>query len=83
MLIRDGYTCRICGARATDVDHIKELTSDNISNRNVSLNMDNLQSLCHECHTKKTMEDKGKKVFDCADEYFFDADGNILPRVRL
>lgn len=79
-LIRDGFTCRFCGARATEVDHIKELTPDNITDRQVSLNLDNLQSLCHVCHTVKTMEDKGIVQKDCDEKYFFDEDGNLAPR---
>lgn len=79
-LIRDGFTCRFCGARATEVDHIKELTPDNIMDRQVSLNLDNLQSLCHVCHTVKTMEDKGIVQKDCDEEFFFDEDGNLTPR---
>lgn len=80
-LIRDGFTCRFCGARATEVDHIKELTPENIGDRQVSLNIDNLQSLCHVCHTIKTMEDKGIVQKDCAPEYFFDENGDIAPRM--
>ena len=76
-----GFTCRFCGARATEVDHIKELTPDNITDRHVSLNLDNLQSLCHVCHTIKTMEDKGIVQKDCDEEYFFDENGNLSPRV--
>lgn len=79
-LIRDGFTCRICGARATAVDHIKELTPENITDPNVSLNLDNLQSLCHDCHTVKTLEDKGVLLKDCDDDFYFDADGNLSPR---
>lgn len=79
-LIRDGFTCRICGARATEVDHIRELTPDNIGDVSVSLNINNLQSLCHDCHTVKTMIDKGTLQPDCDDGYYFDADGNLSPR---
>ena len=79
-LMRDGFTCRICGARATEVDHIRELTPANISDPAVSLSLDNLQSLCHDCHTRKTMEDKGIIKSDCDDAYFFDTDGNLTPR---
>lgn len=79
-LIRDGFTCRFCGARATAVDHIKELTPENIGDPSISLNLDNLQSLCHDCHTIKTMEDKGIIKPDCGDEYYFDADGNLTKR---
>ncbi|HAC61303.1 MAG TPA: HNH endonuclease [Lachnospiraceae bacterium] len=79
-LIRDGFTCRICGARATAVDHIRELTPENINNRMISLDLSNLQSLCHDCHTIKTMEDKGKIKPDCDAGYYFDADGQLTPR---
>ena len=80
-LIRDGFTCRICGARATAVDHIQELTPENISDTRISLNLDNLQSLCHDCHTVKTLEDKKIIKPDCAREFYFDADGQLTPRV--
>lgn len=79
-LIRDGFTCRFCGARAEEVDHIQELTPANINDPSVALNMNNLQSLCHDCHTRKTMEDKGVLQTDCDAEYYFDADGNLSPR---
>lgn len=79
-LIRDGFTCRFCGARATEVDHIRELTPANISDVNISLNINNLQSLCHECHTKKTMEDKGVMQLDCDAAFYFDENGQISPR---
>ena len=46
--------CRMCGAPATDVDHI-----DNDGNNN---ERDNLQGLCHECHSRKTAGDMGKRV---------------------
>lgn len=80
-LIRDGFTCRFCGARATEVDHIRELTPENIGDRQVSLNINNLQSLCHVCHTIKTMEDKGVIQKDCDEKYFFDENGDLSPRV--
>ena len=51
--------CRYCLARgqvvvATDVDHVSGDPSDN--------SMDNLQPLCHECHSRKTQADMGKAV---------------------
>lgn len=79
-LIRDGFTCRFCGARATEVDHIQELTPENIRDPKISLDLSNLQSLCHDCHTRKTLEDKGIIKPDCDPEFFFDADGNLAPR---
>ena len=55
--------CRHCAARgllteATDVDHKSGDPSDNSS--------ENLQPLCHECHSRKTAMENGKNVtFGC------------------
>ena len=51
--------CRHCAARgivteATDVDHVSGDPGDNSS--------ENLQPLCHECHSRKTASDQGKRV---------------------
>ena len=51
--------CRHCAARgivteATDVDHISGDPGDNSS--------ENLQPLCHSCHSRKTASDHGKRV---------------------
>ena len=75
-LVRDAYTCRVCGARATEVDHIIELTPLNIIDKTITLNPSNLQSLCHDCHTRKTREDKLK----CKPQrqYVYDADGYVI-----
>lgn len=45
ILDRDGYRCRNCGAPATHVDHIDRDGGENDSN---------LQSLCQDCHRRKT-----------------------------
>jgi 5-methylcytosine-specific restriction protein A len=57
-VLRDEPLCRHCTARglvvpATDVDHMNG--SDD--NRRASL-----QPLCHECHSRKTAQDRGKRV---------------------
>ena len=51
--------CRMCKAAgvitaATDVDHVSGDPSDNTP--------DNLQPLCHECHSRKTAQDHGAAV---------------------
>lgn len=51
--------CRMCQARglvvpATDVDHASGDPSDN--------SRENLTPLCHECHSRKTASDHGKRV---------------------
>ena len=75
-LVRDAYTCRVCGARATEVDHIIELTPLNIIDKTITLNLSNLQSLCHDCHTRKTREDKLKHKPQR--QYVYDDDGYVI-----
>ena len=76
-LMRDCFTCQICGARAQEVHHIVELTAENIHDRNVSLNLNNLQSLCHNCHKAITAEEHGLKHLDCDPGYYFDSTGQL------
>lgn len=57
-LIREPY-CRDCGvhgvrAMATDVDHIVP----HRGNRTLFYDETNLQSLCHACHSRKTMAEQ-------------------------
>lgn len=52
---RDQYLCVDCMKRgrltpAEEVHHIIELTPENISDPSISLSLDNLVSLCRECH---------------------------------
>ena len=56
-LERDKYLCQMCLKRgifttATDVDHIVPLAQGG------SDAMENLQSLCHECHKQKTCQER-------------------------
>ena len=55
---RDGYLCQDCKARgkitpAEEVHHIIELTPNNINDASITLNPDNLVSLCRECHRQR------------------------------
>jgi 5-methylcytosine-specific restriction endonuclease McrA len=59
---------------ATVVHHKVELTPDNIGDPNVSLNWDNLEGVCQDCHNK-IHHGSGSGV----KRYGFDTDGNILP----
>lgn len=52
---RDAYLCIDCAKQnkitaAEEVHHVIELTADNIEDASISLNLDNLASLCRECH---------------------------------
>jgi 5-methylcytosine-specific restriction protein A len=73
ILRRDLYTCAYCNGRAEEVHHIIELTPGNINDTNITLNPDNLLSLCHNCHTKIT-----KDIGDIVDGYIFDDDGQVI-----
>ena len=62
--------CEYCGKVIStfgdvEVDHIKELTKENVNDVNISLNTDNLKIACHECHNKKhgRFTNVNKKVF--------------------
>jgi 5-methylcytosine-specific restriction endonuclease McrA len=53
VLLRDRYTCRVCGvrrrARELDVDHIVEIALGG-----AALEYSNLQTVCRTCHRAKT-----------------------------
>lgn len=63
--------CERCGAFGEEVHHKIRLTVLNVHESNVSLNQDNLELLCKECHNKEHNRfDKSKNVFD--------SDGNFI-----
>lgn len=68
--------CEHCGKPGYIVDHIEELTPTNINNPELTLNFNNLQYLCQECHNRKTFE----KFSATKSNLFFDEDGQISPR---
>lgn len=76
ILKRDKFTCTEKGCRctATEVHHIIELTKDNINDVNISLNENNLRSLCHDCHTRITKESKIKNK-NILEQIVFDENG--------
>ena len=51
--------------------HQIRLTVDNVNDTNISLNQDNLELLCKECHNKEHGRFKKKEVL-------FDDDGNFI-----
>ena len=76
-LRRDRYTCQICSRRAEEVHHVIELTEENINDRSIALNIDNLQSLCHDCHTILTQREHGRGCGDCDLDFFFNDQGEL------
>lgn len=57
VLLRDGFTCRRCGGRASDVDHLVELIDGG-----AAFDMENLQALCAACHDAKSSEARYRRA---------------------
>ena len=84
VLRRDNFLCIHCGRPAEEVHHIKHLSPDNIMNPAVTLNMDNLVSLCRDCHFEAHRGEhaSGRKSKDEAPEYIFDENGQLIPATK-
>ena len=62
--------CERCGRVGEEVHHKIRLTVDNVNDSNISLNQDNLELLCRDCHNKEHRRFKKKDVM-------FDEHGNF------
>ena len=62
--------CERCGAIGQEVHHKKRLSVENVNDASLSVNQDNLELLCKDCHNKE------HKRFSI--ETRFDAEGNLL-----
>ena len=72
-LHRDSYECQDCHGRAMEVHHIVELTASNIIDNRIALGMDNLVSLCFDCHRKRHASNQGT-----SDGYVFNEEGLVV-----
>lgn len=61
------------------VDHKEELTPENINDHEITLNHNNLQYLCLECHNIKTF---GTKEDVIREGLMFDEKGNLIEIVE-
>ena len=86
VLMRDNYICRNCAKKgliipAEVVHHIKHLDELNVDDVTISLNPDNLISLCAECHFE---EHRGEHCLGRQHEaeygYCFDENGQLVPK---
>lgn len=68
------YQCQRCGKPAKIVHHKVWLTPDNINDPNITLNWDNLEPLCQDCHNQEHQQNGG----DTADGLTFDATGHLI-----
>lgn len=79
VLKRDLYLCVKCGAPAEEVHHKKHLSPKNIGDPSITLNPDNLASLCKACHFMEHAQDKAdghrKNKVDSMAAYEFDEFG--------
>lgn len=64
--------CERCGKLGKEVHHIKKLTIENYKDVSISLNQENLELLCKDCHNKE----HGR--FLKQQSQTFDEDGNLV-----
>ena len=87
ILKRDNYLCAHCGNPAEEVHHIIHLSPKNIMDPSITLNPDNLTSLCKDCHFAEHKVEKIQAIKDkskntaCSDEYEFDSNGYLVRKV--
>ena len=77
VLQRDFYMCQICTmTNCNTIHHIKELTPMNINDSSITVNPDNLVTVCNRCHN--LIHDRYKHSED-NQRYVFDEEGNVIP----
>lgn len=67
--------CERCGKPGLIVHHKVYITEKNISDDNITLNFENLELLCQDCHNK---EHKLREKSITRDDLMFDNDGNLI-----
>lgn len=58
------YICERCGKPAVICHHKKHITPKNIDDKEITLDFDNLEALCMDCHNKEHMARNGVCIFD-------------------
>lgn len=66
--------CEWCGSPGDIVDHIEEITEENVDDPFITFNWDNLQLLCLPCHNRKTFT----KHSPVREGFGFDENGNLI-----
>lgn len=90
-MIRDHHACIHCGKPAEEVHHVEPLTPGNIYDVTISLNPDNLISLCRDCHfdvhkkyrsicAKNAIKKKMQNRIIREDGTYFDDEGMLVKR---
>ncbi|PTL37643.1 HNH endonuclease [Alkalicoccus saliphilus] len=69
------YICERCGDVASICHHKKYITPENIHDPQVTLNWDQLEALCQNCHNIEHHKSK-----NCVEGLTFDSDGNLIKK---
>ena len=82
VLMRDKYLCVKCGRPAEEVHHKIHLTPWNIGDPKITMDMNNLVSLCRDCHCDEHRKDRVDGLRKNRDEYpyEFDANGMLIEK---
>lgn len=75
VLKRDLFLCVKCGRPAEEVHHVEHIKPENIGDPKITLNPDNLQSLCRDCHFAEHRGEHAKGR-EKADDYPYEFDEN-------
>lgn len=68
------FICNRCGGRANIAHHIIYLTPDNINDPELTLNWDNLEALCQDCHNNEHHRGDSSTV----EGLYFDENGDLV-----
>lgn len=68
------YICERCGGAACIVHHKKHITPGNINNPEITLNWDNLEAVCQDCHNKEHFGKNGS----CIQGLRFSTNGDLI-----
>lgn len=62
------YVCERCGGVGVICHHRKYINPWNIGDPNITLNLDNLECLCQECHNREhtALVEHSRAIFDAA-----------------
>lgn len=63
-MTQQNYICERCGGAAVICHHRKYITPANLNDPAITLNLDNLEALCQECHNKEHFQKYTKAIFD-------------------
>lgn len=77
-LLSKNYICERCGQPAEIAHHRRYLTARNVLNTDISLNPENLEALCQNCHNAEHFGHGGATAAGLE----FDGNGNLIMKGR-